>query len=457
MGMTNKHGNPALAATDEVANLVEELLREQGDQIAALWWACDGEPFALGPSYPVDEQRRRERLLARFQDEILAELEHPPQTAAQQRALEHRVYAEFASFARAALDLEDRHLKILLDTGFTDVAVQFARAARAFDPEITGAEMFQAGRNVFAMNGLQLLMGRPIALTPAILAYSLLYPYSDNLLDDPAVSPEAKAAFNRRFGLRLLGQSAAEAWGPAPDPREVKIDALVAMIEAQYLQDRFPQVWASLRAIHRAQVRSVALLRHDASPYEVDVLGISLDKGGTSVVADGYLVAGDLTHEQARFLYGWGAFLQLADDLQDVVEDREAGLATVFAQTARRWPLDGLVYRLLRFGAHVIEGLACFDDPTVEPLKELMATSAVRMVVTAAGQARTLLRGETRRRLEAHSPFRFWFLDRRRKKLLRRQRTMLRAIEAFGDLGGDEGVTIKGTDLAIDPLLVCER
>jgi hypothetical protein len=455
--MTDTRPDLASTATDEVASLGEDLLREHGEQIAALWWACDGEPFPVGPSYTVDEQRRRERLLTRFQDEILAELQQPPTSLPEQRAVERRFYAEFASFARAALDLEDRHLKILLDTGFTDVATQYARAARAFDPQITGAEMFQAGRNVFAMNGLQLLMGRPIALTPAILAYSLLYPYSDNLLDDPAVSPGAKAAFNRRFGLRLLGQSSAEAWGPAPDPREVKIDALVVMIEGQYPPERFPQVWASLRAIHRAQVRSVTLLRRDASPYEVDVLGISIDKGGTSVVADGYLVAGDLTHEQARFLYGWGAFLQLADDLQDVVEDREAGLATVFAQTARRWPLDGLVYRLMRFGAHVMEGLSCFDDPTVEPLKELMATSAVRMVVTAAGQARTLLSGEARRRLQAHSPFRFWFLDQRRKKLRRHQASILRAIEAFGDLGGNEGATIKGTDLAIDPLLIRGR
>jgi hypothetical protein len=454
--MTDTRPDLVLIATDEVASLVEDLLREH----IALWWACDGEPFPVGLSYTVDEQRRRERLLARFQDEVLAELERPPTTVAKQRALERRVYAGLGSFARAALDVEDRHLDILLETGFTDVAVEFARAARAFDPEISGAEMFQAGRNVFAMNGLQMLMGQPITLTPAILGYSLLYPYSDNLLDDPDVSPEAKAAFNRRFGLRLQGYLADAAWGPAPDPREVKIDALVAMIEEQYPPDRWPQVWASLRAIHRAQVRSVQLLqrplRREASPYEIDVLGISLDKGGTSVVADGYLVAGDLTYEQARFFYGWGAFLQLADDLQDVVEDRKAGLATLFAQTARRWPLDGLVYRLLRFGAQVTEGLACFDDPAVEPLKELMTISAVRMVIVAAGQARMLLSGEARRHLLAHSPFRFWFLDRCRNRLIRRQASLVRAIEALGDLNG-EGAMEEGIDLAVDPLLVRER
>ena len=98
---------------------------------------------------------------------------------------------------------------------------------------------------------------------------------------------------------------------------------------------RPPQVYESLYAIHAAQARSVRLMRRDEPPYGVDVLGIAIEKGGASVLADGYLVAGSLTLPQARLLFGLGALLQLGDDLQDVEDDRAKGLATIFSQTAQ--------------------------------------------------------------------------------------------------------------------------
>ena len=48
-------------------------------------------------------------------------------------------------------------------------------------------------------------------LTPSIFAYSMLYPYSDNYLDDPSVSREAKLSFSVRFGRRLAGDAVASA------------------------------------------------------------------------------------------------------------------------------------------------------------------------------------------------------------------------------------------------------
>ena len=75
--------------------------------------------------------------------------------------------------------------------------------------------------------------------------------------------------------------------------------------------DRFTN---TISAEMRAQCRSLELLHRTASPYEVDVLGISLEKGGTSVLADGYLVAGSLTRPQAELAFGFGAYLQIVDD-----------------------------------------------------------------------------------------------------------------------------------------------
>ncbi len=131
-------------------------------------------------------------------------------------------------------------------------------------------------------------------------------------------------------------------------------------IESEFPRTSFPLVWEGLLVIHRAQEESIRLQRPQVSPYEVDVLGISFAKGGASVLADGYLVAKDVSCEQAQFLYGLGCYMQLADDLQDVIDDRKAGILTVFSQTATRWPLDGITNRLLTFGAGVAQGMFYF-------------------------------------------------------------------------------------------------
>src|SRR4030067_480163 len=49
-----------------------------------------------------------------------------------------------------------------------------------------------------------------------------------------------------------------------------------------------------------------------------------------SVLANGYLVAGRLDPADEDFCFGFGTFLQLADDLQDVAEDADCGHRTLF-------------------------------------------------------------------------------------------------------------------------------
>jgi len=431
-----------------ILDRIQELL----SQFTALWWANDTGIPPLGPTYSARQQAAREAHLDRFLDTVTAELERiaspprsggfrdspptpggqpsPPRSGGFRDSLptQQRIISAFRTFARSALDFEERHLHVLLSRGFTQALTEFAQAAHRFDPTLSGSDVFQASRNVSAMNGLQLLMGEPVRLTPAIFAYSMLYPYSDNYLDDPAIPPEAKAAFNARLARRLAGEHVTPG-----DARERIVYDLVCMIEGQYDRPRYPQVFESLLAIHHAQGESVRLLHRQASPYEVDVLGISLEKGGASVLADGYLVAGSLTQAQEEFLFGWGAFLQLVDDLQDVAGDRQGGLLTVFSQTATHWPLDRLTGRAFQFGARVLQRLDCFHapGPDAAALKELMVRSASLLLVDAAGRAGRFHTRRYLRDLEAHSPFRFSFLNRSRQRLARQRVSLVRMVEAF--------------------------
>ena len=78
-------------------------------------------------------------------------------------------------------ETDERALDTLLTCGFREALVEFARMARRFDPTISSLDIYQASRNVWMANVIQLLLGIPIAVTPAIFAYSMLYPYTRQL------------------------------------------------------------------------------------------------------------------------------------------------------------------------------------------------------------------------------------------------------------------------------------
>ena len=126
------------------------------------------------------------------------------------------------------------------------------------------------------------------------------------------------------------------------------------LIEEQYPRRHFTQVFESLLAIHRAQECSIAQLKGCGSLDDAELIKISFDKGGTSVLADACLSHGSLDEEQNRFAFEWGVLLQLGDDLQDLHDDMSCGSTTIFTRAAAsRLPLDSLVLQLLTFSEQV--------------------------------------------------------------------------------------------------------
>jgi len=249
-------------------------------------WKQDSQPLAaLNSTFTPKEQATREAHLGRFLQSVVKELRDRPRTRSECRAAQSRITSAFTCFAKTCLDLGDSHLELLLDDGFSGVATQLARQARHLDRTISAADIFQACRNAWTACALQALMGQPMRLTPSIFAYSMLYPYTDNYLDDPSTSLAPKLAFSGRFRQRLEGQAIA-----ASNEHEATIWRLVEMIEEEYPRNAWPEVYARLLAIHEAQANSVRMLRFDSSPENVDVLRLSFEKGGTSVVADACLV-----------------------------------------------------------------------------------------------------------------------------------------------------------------------
>ncbi len=406
---------------------VIELLEES----LAVWRDCPETLPAFERAITPAEQKAREAHLQRFLDTVQSEMHHAPVTRAERKSMHARLTEALTTFGRAALRLEDCHVQLLLEGGLSSIGTDLARQARRFDPTVTVADIFQATRNAWTACGLQMLFGRSMQLTPAIFAYSMLYPYTDNYLDDPAVAAETKRGFSMRFGRRLSGDAIA-----AANAHEELIWRLVETIESQYARSESPQVFESLLMIHRAQEQSIRLLRRGSGTGPVDVLRLSFEKGGASVLADGYLAAGTLSPEQARFVFYWGILLQLADDLQDVREDCRDGVLTLFSQSAGHEPLDAITSRTLHFGRRTMMLMHQVPAPDCVALQQLIQRSSLSIVIRSAGEAGEFYTPEYLDSLESHSPFRFSFLNERRAQFAKRSGMLVRLFESF--LAGEE-------------------
>jgi hypothetical protein len=416
-----------LAALSEQRKLtVSELNQAYVD----LWWELDTNAPVMGATYCLGEKFPREKVIEAFLNDLVKDLSDTARTRSELRSARERIMQRARLVGVSTLDFSEQELDVIERNHFAETAIDFVEKSRQFDPDISAEDIFQGGRNAWSMNLLQYVMGHPIEVTPAILAYSLMYPYSDNYLDDPTLSTETKMDFSMRFGRRLVDISVQPV-----NAIEEKIFDLVSMVESQYDHQSYPQVWQSLVAIHMAQTRSLALLSRPISPYEAaDVLDISFEKGGTAVLADGYLVAGDLTPEQQDFLYGYGVFTQLMDDQEDIQQDWDSGQTTIFSQTARAWPLDAVTNRLFSLGHAVQDKMDCFDAPGIDHFRSLLRRAIDLLLVDAAGQHYRFYTRSYLKQLETYLPYRFSFMRRLRKRMARRQLSLSTLIGVFAEV-----------------------
>src|SRR5258706_8618917 len=410
-------------------------VREFNQHFIDLWWECDTSLPDLGPLYTPSTQTQNEKHLLQFLEQVERMLSNPLRSREEAQAAQSRLGAAFRRLAEAAMGFTARQLDCLPSKAFSDVSEEFVRTARAFDSNLSGEDIYQAGRNAWTANGLQWLLGVPIQITPSILAYSLLYPYTDNYLDDPAINLATKQAFNERFRQRLAGESLIPV-----NAHEKIICDLVAMIEKQYSRSEFPAVFESLLDIHHAQSRSLRLIRRsvalgdtepgDTERSEVDVLGLSFDKGGTSVLADGYLISGSLNEAVREYTYGHGIFAQLLDDLEDVEQDSQAGRLTVYSEQVGNGSLDALANRTFHFGRKVLMGLGCFEvEDSVDSVCELIRRGADLLLIDTISRTDRYYTGTYLRELEAHSPFSFSFLNKQRNDFFRRHGSLMKLME----------------------------
>ena len=364
--------------------------------------------------FPRREKKAVERELSHLVVRLSSE---PARTSFLEGSLDPARMEELAAELRPSfkrlLGLVDLPLEAVYDARFVDSTRRFLQAARDFDPGLGLTSAYQALRNVWIMNSLQFDLGLAVEHTDAVFAYSMIYPYLDNMLDDAGASEAGKLALVAKLKDWLEGSGRS-----AGSPGEERLRALVGLIERRYPRAEFPGVYQSLLAIYNAQVRSLLQQRMTPPASPDDILSISFEKGGTSVLADGYLVAGRLDPVDEDFCFGFGTFLQLADDLQDIAEDAVCGHRTLFSRPAPRAPLDATAARLEGYLAAVLErARTAGATPRRSSLCDAIGSGLSLMFLESVGKhpgyfSRGFVRGARRA-----FPLRFSYLKKLRRRL----------------------------------------
>lgn len=367
--------------------------------------------------YSVEEKLQRENNFEEIQVKLKSLQSRSAVKKLRNSNPENTFFPVFRTFLQDIFDFEEAHLDIILSEEFRNVSKDFFYQARAFGPELSPENIYQGLRNVWIMNGLQLMMELPVEITPSVFAYSMIYPYSDNYLDDPNISGEEKQAFSVRFNNRLHGEKVISI-----NHTEKQLFALVEMFEKQYNRTDFPEVYESLYAIQKGQTDSLKLLSQNGL-NDSQIRTICFEKGGTSVLADGYLVAGKLSIQQEQALIGYGIYLQLLDDIQDIKEDCDAQTNTM-CSGLKKENLGEFVNQTIHFGRATLEEMKCFEAENVDVFLNLMNRSIETMIIESVGLNATGFSEKYLTEIEKYSPLSFEYI-RQKKSQSKSQRFVL--------------------------------
>lgn len=259
-------------------------------------------------------------------------------------ALKEKSMELFARF----LKIDKQILNQATDLNMLKVVKTFASRARHEDQNISTDDVLQASRNVWTAAALQKILNVEVRLTDSIFGYSMLYPYTDNVFDDPHLDRKEKRTFVKNFGLLLLERAV-----PNPTPHEMKVSAMVSAIYNQYSSQSFPNIQQALLSIYHAQVASVKQTAPNISLNEV--LETSAFKGATSVLADAYLAKPQLNMQEIDMSIELGFVLQLIDDLQDFTPDMKVEQKTLFSYPGKTPGQLGFeVVRMLKFSLNIM-------------------------------------------------------------------------------------------------------
>jgi len=290
---------------------------------------------------------------------------------------------------------------------FQNELKDFLIHARKFAPELSIEEIGQAIRNyvVYAMFN-EMNQIRP-GFNMAGFGYSMLYPFTDNYIDNPQCSDRDKIQYNQIIRDKIAGKEV-----HPESMHQQKTCELLSAIESEYPRDSDSTIFTLLSLMLEAQEDSLRQQTKGASLSLSERLDISLYKGGISVLIDRFFVKKEITEDDLDFYLGFGFFLQLADDLQDIREDSRAGHQTIMTIDVRSGYEEKTANKMLHFVHQILEAY----QPENDIFKNFVLNNCYQLICFAIVGSREFFSQEYLENLEKYLPVTYPFLGKMSRK-----------------------------------------
>ena len=164
-----------------------------------IWWNTKTEFPKLPKQTSYWYKRNQENITDKFIKQLFNAIEKFPAEENERENWRTDIQFLIDDFLSKSDLFSDKDKKILLKDDLIQVTQNFIDEVKKFNPNIKMADVGQAIRNVWIMNLIQMLLSKETQLTPSIFGYSMLYPYTDNYLDDTGISIEKKMAISHVF------------------------------------------------------------------------------------------------------------------------------------------------------------------------------------------------------------------------------------------------------------------
>ena len=389
-----------MAMTIDIKGLLEDSLED--------FSKSSSNPLEDLPKVSLMEKRKHEREARKIIEKLHEKLIPLGLTSGKSLSKQDKIefqeaFMEFITEAdRKTIFFEEEFFTYFLNHGYLKSTEDFFIMTKEQDPNMPVLNFFQALRNVFIANSLQLLFDHKVELNKGLANYSLLYPYTDNFLDDKTIPSQEKRAFNTRFLSWLEGD-----FTKAQNENEERVMQAILAIEKEFPRDEYSLVYESLLHIYDAQVTSLS----QESPVKLSpqiLLPLSFYKGGASVVADACLTKENISPSMIHFAFIYGTFLQLIDDLQDYKEDRVQNHWTLFSVKNKEEIHDLEISKLISYLASSMDKIV-FNTPEEAKLKKIILNACLMMIFSVVGKSPYLVSAKFYKILESISRFRLSF------------------------------------------------
>lgn len=365
----------------------------------------------LFPIIESEHKKENEALVQEFSQRIQKKLRQKPKDKERKKQweqnLEQELEQDFTELLEREkiLSLSEWMSPELLDA-FKRETKHFTNKVREFDETLTPAQIWQTLRNYFIYAMIVDMQGEKQNAGDPILAYSLLYPYTDNYIDDDQISEQDKERYNQMIAMKLKGESAIP-----QNSLEEKTCILLDMILDTYTDQAKKKIAGTLLQLLEAQNNSIGQQKTDVT--EEQILEISMWKGSTSVLADYLFATTSWTEYEENFYLKFGFILQLVDDLQDIEEDRNSGSHTLMTEAEKQQKLEQSTNHLLWFTWNVIREF----EPVNPELKGFVLKYCVEISLLTAAMNHQFFSMKYLKALDPYLPFSVDFLKKMKKQL----------------------------------------